>query len=109
MAKEAGAQLSLWMKFALWAVGLVFACGMAYQQMDSIDDRVAKNTDGIVDIKENVHRIELDAKDIKALAATAAAASIAADRKFEVIQTQLAEQSKIQTINSTKLETLTKD
>ncbi len=108
MAKEAG-QLSVWMKFALWAIGLIFACGMAYQQLGSIDKRVAKNTDGIEVVKEDVHRIELDAKDIKALAATAAAAAIASDVKFATIQSQLTEQATIQAINSTKLESLTKD
>lgn len=109
MAKEQGIQLSLWMKFALWSIGLIFACGMAYQQMGSIDNRVTKNTEGIDTVKKSVHRIELDAKDIKNLAATAAKAAISSNEKFARIQEQLALQVTIQAVNSEKLKTLTKD
>jgi len=70
------------------------------------DRTIAKKVDKAA---EDIHRIELNAKDTHALAATAASAMVSIDSKFTTIQTQLNNQAIIQATNSEKLKTLTKD
>lgn len=89
--------------------GILYACGAVTSDITRNTEDISKLDDKTEANEKSIHRVELDAKDIKALAATAAAASISSNQKFEAIQIQLAEHGKIQAINSTKLETLTKD
>ena len=89
--------------------GIIYACGAVTGDIQENKEDIAKVELKAVANEHAIHEVELTAKDIKALAATAANASIAADRKFEVIQKRLTEQATIQAVNSTKLESLTKD
>jgi len=46
-----------WQSTIIWVIGLVFICGMTYNTVSGIDDRVTTNTG---DIKENRHSIHED-------------------------------------------------
>lgn len=89
--------------------GILYACGAVTGNIDRNTEQIVKLDEKAEANEKAIHRVQLDAKDIKALAATAAQASISADKRFESIQVQLTEQGKIQAVNSTKLESLTKD
>ncbi len=63
----------------------------------------------ILATEDDVHKIELEAKDIQNLAITTAKTMRSIDAKFDIIQKDLARQATIQAVNSEKLNTLTKD
>ena len=64
MAKE---QLNVWMKFALWAIGLVFAAGMSYDNINRISCQAEENRKEIKEVSEDVHRLELNVAQQTAL------------------------------------------
>ena len=101
--------LSVKMKFALWIVGLVFAGGILYNTIKSQGEDIKENRGEIKVVKEDVRRIELDAKDIKSIAIRSAEAMTSIDVKLSCIQTEQTKQATIQAVNSEKLKTLTKD
>jgi hypothetical protein len=70
------------------------------------DKKLLTKTDKL---QEDTHLLALNAKDTQALAAKAAEAMVSIETKFAAIQTRLNDQATIQAINSTKLDTLTKD
>jgi hypothetical protein len=112
MAKEADSkksELSIKMKFALWFVGVIFTAGILYHTVNSHGVDIRENREDIVTVKEDVHRIELDAKDIKSVAIRAAEAMESIDTKLETIQKTQHDQATVQAVNSEKLKTLTKD
>jgi len=55
MAKE---RLNLWMRFALWTVGLIFMAGMSYNTISSQGKDIKENRGNIEAVKENVHNIQ---------------------------------------------------
>lgn len=44
-----------WQKFVLWGIGIVFACGMTFQQLGGIDKRVVVNTSDVKEIRADYH------------------------------------------------------
>lgn len=48
-----------WTSAAIWMIGLVFVCGMTYNQVDSMDKRVVINTAGVKENREGIHANEL--------------------------------------------------
>lgn len=105
-----------WMKFSL-AVLAILAIGVGWGVgYKALADNVGHNTDGLetINVKvdktiEDVHRIELDAKDIKNVAVQAAKSMASVDARLESIQKEQAKQATIQAVNSEKLKSLTKD
>ena len=109
-----------YIKTAIVVGAIVFAWGGYAMKISGNSDAIATNeisrteadkaitakVDGAI---EDIHRIELNAKDTHALASQAAEALLSIDVKFSTIQTQLNEQATIQAVNSEKLKTLTKD
>ena len=117
MAKE---QVHNWLRTMVLIVTIGIAGGGYAMKING-------NSDAIVEVKkdnnkahavfaqkiertvDNIHRVELNAKDVKALAASAAEAMNSIENKFTTIQTQLNVQATVQAVNSEKLKTLTKD
>lgn len=106
MAKE---QIHNYLRTAVILAGIIFAGGGYAMKITAMDKDVSKNEVKIDRVAEDVVNIRLDAKDTQALAAKAAEAMVSIDSKFGQIQTQLNAQATIQAVNSTKLESLTKE
>lgn len=117
MAKE---QIHNYLRTSVILATIVFAGGGWTWQIRGNTSKIAEvktesvSADKIITAKvekatEDIHQIELSAKDTQALAATAAKAMVSIDSKFSTIQTQLNKQATIQAVNSEKLKTLTKD
>lgn len=113
MAKE---QLHSWGKTFLILAGVVFAGGGWSQLTKSNSAGIKVNAsdikaheDKVDKVIEDVHQIELDAKDIKNVAVKAAEAYLSIDTKLDAIQTEQTKQAMVQAVNSEKLKTLTKD
>ena len=106
MAKE---QWHNWGRTLTTIVTLVFVCGITYST-------IGRNTDDIVilekDVKvvqEDVHKLELQDKDIANMAKQTLDYMIKLDTNVDAIRTEQQKQATIQAVNSEKLKTLTKD
>ncbi len=105
MAKE---QVHNWLRTAVLLAGIVFAGGGYAMKVNSMDKDITKNEEKIDEVEDAVVKLRLDAKDIAALASTAAEAMSSIEIKFNAIQVQLSKQATIQAVNSEKLKTLTR-
>ena len=113
MAKE---QIHNYLRTAIILAGVVFAGGGYAMQINSNSKKAVKNAVDIEDIEDDVHSIQLNAKDTHALAKTAAEASQRSVEMFEKIQRQLEEKARVDTAMQidigkmqAQMETLTKD
>ncbi len=106
MAKE---QWHSWGRTAVILAGIVFAGGGYVMKIRGNTKDIIKVEEKVETIQKDVHEIELNAKDIKAVAVRAAEAMISIDTKLSFIQNEQAKQATIQAVNSEKLKTLTKD
>jgi hypothetical protein len=117
MAKE---QIHSYLRTGVTLAVIVFAGGGWTFQIAGNTGRIAEEKEERVEaddrlkiktekLQEATHLLALNAKDTHSLAAKAAEAMVSIDAKFSTIQVQLNNQATIQAINSTKLETLTKD
>jgi hypothetical protein len=123
MAKEAATkngQLTVWMKFGFWIVGLVFTGGILYNTVSSQGGDIKENRIDIKavkqegrnerkEIKEDVHKIELNAKDIAAIAIKSAESTSLILTKITSMEKTLTGQATTQAVMSEKLKSLTKD
>jgi len=106
MARE---EVHNYLRMIVLLAGIVFAGGGYAMKVSSNSSAIIKVEEKADANMEAIHKVELNAKDTQALAAKAAEAMVSIDSKFSDIQTKLNEQAVIQGINSTKLESLTKD
>lgn len=106
MAKE---EIHNYLRMLIVLAGIVFAGGGYAMKVNSNSSAIGKVDEKADANTKAIHKVELNAKDTQALAAKAAEAMVSIDSKFSDIQTKLNNQATIQAINSTKLETLTKD
>ena len=113
MAKE---QWHNWGRTVITIVTLVFVCGVTYQRITTTADGVAVNVVDIKDankeihaVKDDIHRVELDAKDIKAVAVQAAESGKESVRMFQEIQKAITPIQISIGKMEVKMETLTKD
>lgn len=116
-----------WMKFSLAVLGILAigaGWGVGYKALAT---NVGTNTIGVAanattarkhaekneahekSMTERIHSIELKSKDIEAIAAQGVEALTSINSKLTAIQTEQTKQATIQAVNSTKLESLTKD
>lgn len=98
-----------WGRYIFMAVVIIFSCGGYAMKIIGNSANIEKNTKSIGANKDSVHKLELSGKDIANLAQKSV------DQWSQVLtilsgmsKTQI-EQGTILAVNSTKLETLTKD
>ncbi len=106
MAKE---QWHNWGRTVTTIITLVFVCGITYKTIGHNTEDIGKVEVKVDTNTKDIHEIELNAKDIKNVAVQAAESMISIDSKLDAIQKEQANQATIQAVNSTKLESLTKD
>lgn len=113
MAKE---QLHSWSRTIVTIISLVFVCGITYKTIDGNTGDIETNAtdikaheDKVDKVIEDVHKIELEAKDIKNVAVQSAEAFTDIKVTLTEMQKTQAEQATVQAVMSAKLETLTKD
>lgn len=122
MAKETDMKngLSVWMKFGLWAIGLVFAAGILYNTMDSQGEDIRENRTEIKGVKEEgreerkiiageVQRIELNQRDIENLATKTFETTSAIHDVLTSMQKTQSDFATVQAVMSEKVNTLTKE
>ncbi len=124
MAKE---QWHNWGRTFIILAGIIFAGGGYAMKIhgnttdiSKVDDRVTNSTtahgddikkveDRVLATENDIHTLELDAKDIMNLAVTTAKTMQSIDTKLDSIQKEQAKLATVQAVMSVKLETLTKD
>ena len=70
---------------------------------------IKNNSNKLEIVKDDVHRLELNDKDIKNMAQKSLDFMVRIDSSLTGIKTEQAKQATVQAINSVKLKTLTKD
>ncbi len=124
MAKE---QWHSWSRTIITIISLAFVCGITYNSIggntddiNKVDDRVTKSTEAheqdikqvegrMLAAEEDIHRIELNAKDIQNMAAQSVEAFTDIKKTLTEMQKTQSGMATVQAVNSAKLETLTKD
>lgn len=116
-----------WMKFSLAVLvilGIGVGWGVGYNAIASnvgantatgvtltadLKDHAKDNDEHEAAMTKRVHEMELAHQEVKNVAVQAAKSMISIDAKLGAIQAQQAKQATISAVNSTKLESLTKD
>jgi G3E family GTPase len=110
------AQVNEWLKTLVLLAGIIFAGGGYAMKVSGHDREIEslEDADTIIiakvdAVKDDVHRIELDAKDIKSLASDAAQSHTESKAMFEKIMNRMDTQSTAITELKVQYKTLTKD
>ena len=112
-----------WMKFVVVVMaigGTIFTWGVAYSahqaRISSVEETdkilaadIKVNRTDIEEAKEDRHRMQIDAIDVKNVAVQSAQAFVDIKIIMTDMQKTQAEQATVQAVNSAKLESLTKD
>lgn len=106
MAKE---QLHHWGRYILLAVVIIFGTGGWVNTVRSNTQDIDKLQDKTEILQDDVHTLELNNKDLVNISKNTLDVLIQVNSKLETITNTQTDQAIIQAINSTKLETLTKD
>jgi hypothetical protein len=106
MAKE---QWHNWGRTAITVLTLAFVCGLSYSNITQNTDDIDIIEGDIKVVKDDVHKLELRDKDLVSMSEKSLLMWTRVDRTLGSIQKAQASQALMQTRNSVKLETLTKD
>lgn len=106
MAKE---QLHNWGRYILLGIVIIFGTGGWVVTVRSNAQNIGKLQEKTEVLQDDVHRIELNAKDVKNVAIQGVEALTSINTELKAIRQEQARSATIQAVNSTKLESLTKD
>lgn len=106
MAKE---QLHNWGRYILLAIVIIFGTGGWVVTVRSNTKDIGKLQVKTENLQEDVHVLELNNKDLTNISKNTLDVLVQVNSKLETIQQTQTKQAVIQAVNSTKLESLTKD
>lgn len=111
--KNAGMIIAVIAGITLPTLAIAWAGGGRLARVEVVAEEAKKgvslHTKEIKALIETMHAIQLNHKDTQALAAQSVKYMNKIDDKLSAIESRLSAQASIQAVNSTKLETLTKD
>lgn len=113
MAKEQwhnwGRTLIILAGIIVTGAGIVFTSGGYIEVIKGNTKDIDVLEIDVDEVKEDVHKLELQDKDLANIAERTLNYMVKADARLEAIQKEQSEQKTIQAVNSEKLKTLTKD
>lgn len=105
MAKE----LHIWGRYILLAIVIIFGTGGWVVTVRSNTNDIGKLQEKTEILQEDVHVLELNNKDLTNISKNTLNVLVQVNAKLETITKTQTDQAVIQAVNSTKLESLTKD